>query len=96
MSRRGNCWDNAPQESFFGYMKDEIADLLPKCTNYDDIAVLIDDWMDYYNNDRGQWDLLKLTPSEFYQYLQSGVYPLPLYRKSPESSPRGSAPYALT
>ncbi len=25
MSRRGNCWDNAPQESFFGHMKDELA-----------------------------------------------------------------------
>jgi putative transposase len=25
MSRRGNCWDNAPQESLFGHMKDEIA-----------------------------------------------------------------------
>ena len=24
MSRSGNCWDNAPQESFFGHMKDEI------------------------------------------------------------------------
>lgn len=24
MSRRGNCWDNAPQESFFGHMKDQI------------------------------------------------------------------------
>jgi len=24
MSRRGNCWDNAPIESFFGHMKDEI------------------------------------------------------------------------
>ena len=24
MSRRGNCWDNAPQESFFGHLKDEI------------------------------------------------------------------------
>lgn len=24
MSRRVNCWDNAPQESFFGHMKDEI------------------------------------------------------------------------
>jgi len=24
MSRRANCWDNAPQESFFGHMKDEI------------------------------------------------------------------------
>ncbi len=23
MSRRGNCWDNAPQESFFGHFKDE-------------------------------------------------------------------------
>lgn len=24
MSRRGNCWDNAPQESFFGHFKDEV------------------------------------------------------------------------
>ena len=24
MSRRGNCWDNAPQESFFGHMKEEL------------------------------------------------------------------------
>lgn len=24
MSRRGNCWDNAPMESFFGHMKDEL------------------------------------------------------------------------
>lgn len=23
MSRRGNCWNNAPQESFFGLFKDE-------------------------------------------------------------------------
>ena len=30
MSRKGNCWDNAPQESFYGYMKDEIKDKLKK------------------------------------------------------------------
>ena len=24
MSRKGNCWDNSPQESFFGHMKDEV------------------------------------------------------------------------
>ena len=24
MSRRGNCWDNAPQESFFGHLKDKV------------------------------------------------------------------------
>ena len=32
MSRRGNCWDNAPQESFFGHMKDEID--LYGCTHF--------------------------------------------------------------
>jgi putative transposase len=24
MSRKGNCWDNAPMESFFGSMKTEL------------------------------------------------------------------------
>ncbi|EIT83753.1 transposase, partial [Fictibacillus macauensis ZFHKF-1] len=24
MSRKGNCWNHAPMESFFGHMKDEI------------------------------------------------------------------------
>lgn len=24
MSRQGNCWDNAPMESFFGRMKEEL------------------------------------------------------------------------
>ncbi len=28
MSRKGNCWDNAPQESFFGHMKDHRKDKL--------------------------------------------------------------------
>ena len=89
MSRRGNCWDNAPQESFFGHMKDEIAGLIADCETFGDVAARVDDWMDYYNNDRGQWDLLKLTPREYYEYLQTGVYPLPVYH---EGSSRGSAP----
>ena len=89
MSRRGNCWDNAPQESFFGHMKDEIADSIAACKDYEAVVARIDDWMDYYNNDRGQWDLLKLAPREYYEYLRTGVYPLPVYQK-PAS--RGSAP----
>ena len=59
MSRRGNCWDNSPQESFFGHMKDEIADLINACKSFDEVVARIDDWMDYYNNDRGQWELKK-------------------------------------
>ena len=89
MSRRGNCWDNAPQESFFGHMKDEITGLIAACETFEQVMARIDDWMDYYNNDRGQWDLLKLAPREYYEYLQTGVYPLPVYR-NPAS--RGSAP----
>ena len=89
MSRRGNCWDNAPQESFFGHMKDEIAGLISCCQNYERVMEVVDDWIDYYNNDRGQWDLKKLTPREYYQYTLTGVYPLPVYCK-PGS--RGSAP----
>ena len=79
MSRRGNCWDNAPQESFFGHMKDEICEAVAGCIIFEDVVAKVDDWIDYYNNDRYQWDLLKLSPKEYYQYMQTGVYPLPVY-----------------
>ena len=76
MSRRGNCWDNAPQESFFGHMKDELADRIENWQNIDDIRADIDDWIDYYNNDRGQWNLGKLSPNEYYTYITTGLNPL--------------------
>jgi len=74
MSRKANCWDNAPQESFFGHMKDEID--LTGCETFDDIYHTISDWADYYNHDRYQWDLAKLAPCEYYRYLTTGIYPL--------------------
>ena len=83
MSRRGNCWDNAPQESFFGHMKDEI--VLSVCDSFEKIKAVIDDWMDYYNNDRYQWQLAKLSPNEYYDYLLAGRYPLPKGAPSDES-----------
>lgn len=74
MSRRGNCWDNAPQESFFGHMKDEIN--LSKCRIFNDVKTIINDWIDYYNNERYQWNLAKLSPVEYYKYITTGEYPL--------------------
>ena len=74
MSRRGNCWDNAPQESFFGHMKDEID--ITNCTSFDEVKAIIDDWIDYYNNERYQWQLAKLSPNEYYNYITTGVYPI--------------------
>ena len=76
MSRRGNCWDNAPQESFYGRMKDHIKDRLKECETYEEVVALIDDYMDYYNNEKYQWELAKLSPNEFYAFYQTGVYPL--------------------
>ena len=80
MSRKGNCWDNAPQESFFGHMKDEID--LTKCKNFNEIKDIIDDWINYYNTERYQWDLAKLLPDEYYQYVMTNEYSLPIYSKN--------------
>jgi len=74
MSRRRNCRDNAPQESFFGHMKDEI-----NVNDGDSFAYLsqkIDRWIRYYNHDRYQWNLEKLSPAEYFLYVTTGVYPL--------------------
>lgn len=91
MSRKGNCWDNAPQESFFGHMKDEIADIIRDCHSFSDVQTVIDDWMDYYNTDRYQWELKKLSPREYRSFLLTGCYPLKVgISKNPNG--RGSAP----
>lgn len=84
MSRKGNCWDNSPQESFFGHMKDEID--LSKCKTFNDVKVIIDDWIEYYNNERYQWNLAKLSPVEYYKYVKTGEYPLKIGKSKNPSS----------
>ena len=67
MSRRGNCWDNAPQESFFGHLKDEIN--IKQCNTFEELKQEIDDYILYYNNYRGQWNLKKMTPVKYRNHL---------------------------
>ncbi|MGL4451226.1 MAG: IS3 family transposase [Sarcina sp.] len=67
MSRRGNCWDNAPQESFFGHMKDEVN--YKSCTTLEEVKSVIRKYMNYYNNYRYQWNLKKLTPVQYRNQL---------------------------
>ena len=85
MSRRGNCWDNAPQESFFGHMKDEIGEKVKECQDYEALNILIDDYMDYYNTDRYQLKLAMLSPNQYFEYYTSGIYPLKDIVREPES-----------
>lgn len=75
MSRKGNCWDNAPQESFFGHMKDELKVRSRQWTSLSEASAAINDWIDYYNHDRYQIGLKKLSPGEYYIYLTKGIYP---------------------
>lgn len=74
MSRRGNCWDNAPQESFFGHMKDELKVSVQKWSTFAEAQVAVDDWIDYYNNDRYQMGLQKMSPNEYYNYITNEIF----------------------
>lgn len=67
MSRRGNCWDNAPQESFFGHFKDQAA--LKPCATLNEVKREIKDYMTYYNHFRYQWNLKKMTPVQYRDHL---------------------------
>lgn len=67
MSRRGNCWDNAPQESFFGHFKDEA--YIKPCQSLYELEQEIDEYIIYYNNYRYQWGLNKMTPVQYRDHL---------------------------
>jgi hypothetical protein len=66
-------------ESFFGRMKERILNLIATCQNFETAKRLIDGYMDTYNNVAYQYNLAGLTPAEFYQYTQTGIYPLAEY-----------------
>lgn len=44
---------------------------------------LVDDYIDYYNNERYQWNLAKLSPNEFYQFYMTGEYPVKISNPPP-------------
>ena len=52
MSRRGSCWDNAPQESFFEYFKDETD--FKSCKTLEEVKREMKSYLIYYNLYRGQ------------------------------------------
>ncbi len=64
-------------------MKDELAGEMKYWDTFADVQKSVDDWMDYYNNERYQWDLAKLSPNEYYQHITTGVYPtLPIHENN--------------
>jgi transposase InsO family protein len=83
MSRRGNCWDNAPMESFFGTYKDHVD--LSDCETIEAALKKIDHFLDYYNNYKPQRKLDRLPPIRYRDILiakQKGEIPLGEFRLS--------------
>ncbi len=65
MSRRGNCWDNAPVESYFGTLKQE---LVHRCDFVTRAAARskIFEWLEvWYNRHRRHSSLGYISPVEF-------------------------------
>jgi len=62
MSRPGNCLDNAPTESFFSQLKEEWLKHM-KIKDFEHASMLVESYIDFYNNDRIQLKT-KLTPFE--------------------------------
>ncbi len=62
MSRRGNCYDNALAENFFSILKTECI-YRHKLNSFNEARQLIDEYIDFYNNERIQTKTC-LTPLE--------------------------------
>lgn len=63
MSRKGNCLDNAPTESFFSQLKEELLRHI-QIKDFQDAVQVVEDYIYFYNHDRIQLKT-KLTPLEF-------------------------------
>lgn len=70
MSRRGNCFDNASMESFFSHLKAE--GLYPyNIRSLEEAQRRIKEFIHFYNQERPQRKLNKLTPVEYRRQLVS-------------------------
>ena len=65
MSRKGNCLDNSPMENFFGKMKNEMFyGHEYEFKSLDQLQKAMEEYIDYYNNERIQVKLKGLTPCQ--------------------------------
>lgn len=62
MSRKGNCWDNAVTESFFGTLKTEAGDTF---LDEDDARAVLFDYQSFYNRERKHSALQNSSPRQF-------------------------------
>jgi putative transposase len=67
MSRRGDCWDNAPMESFFASLKKELVHDADFATRAEARTALFEYIEVFYNNQRRHSSLGYVCPAEYEQ-----------------------------
>jgi len=72
MSRAGNCWDNAPVESFFSTFKAEVASERPWVDAHEATDVIAE-YIDFYNRRRLHSSLDYRSPVDFEAALKAAV-----------------------
>ena len=65
MSRRGDCWDNAPMESFFASLKKELIHDADFATRKEARAEIVEYLEIFYNNQRRHSSLGYVAPAEY-------------------------------
>jgi len=66
MSRKGNCYDNCIMDTFFGRIKAEMYYGFEKdYASFEEFAVAIDEYIDYYNNKRIQAKTKWMPPVKY-------------------------------
>ncbi|RGU79695.1 hypothetical protein DWW46_02825 [Sutterella sp. AF15-45LB] len=76
-SRKGNCFDNACMENFYGHLKSEAIYQMPKTRHYilprSNLKHIIDKYIRWYNKERIQENLGYLSPVNFLNFKQQEI-----------------------
>jgi putative transposase len=74
MSRKGNCYDNAPMESFWGILKQELVYHRHFTTRQEAMSAIREYIEVFYNRQRIQAKLGYLSPVAYAKQFQAGLY----------------------
>ena len=64
MSRKGNCYDNAVMENFFGHLKEELFHRV-RFLSTDALEVALHEYIRWYNTERISTKLKGLSPVQY-------------------------------
>jgi putative transposase len=64
MSRKGNCYDNAVMENFFGHLKEELFHHV-RFLSTEALATALNEYIRWYNNERISTKLKGLSPVQY-------------------------------